>query len=117
MRPRNREKFTIAIICALALETEAAEAYFDEVYDRFGTVYDKSKADRNCYLNGRVGKHETVMCYMPGMGKGSAAMVASDLRHSYPNIEIALVLGICGGVPKSSNGQPIFLGDVSLAIP
>lgn len=112
MRPRNREKFTIAIICALALETEAAEACFDEVYDRFGTVYGKSKADRNCYLNGRVGKHDTVMCYMPGMGKRSAAIVASDLRHSYPNIEIVLVLGICGGVPKSPSGQPIFLGDV-----
>ena len=92
MRPRNREKFTIAIICALALEAEAAEAYFDEIYDRFGTIYGKSDADRNCYLNGRIGKHQTVMCYMPGMGKGSAAMVASDLRHSYPNIEITFVL-------------------------
>jgi nucleoside phosphorylase len=111
MCPSSRENSTVAIICALAFEAEAVEAHFDEIYDRLGRHYGKNKGDRNCYLNGRIGKHEVVLCYMPEMGKGSAAMVASDLRHSYSNIEIALLVGICGGVPKLPSGQPIFLGD------
>lgn len=93
------------------LEADAIEAHFDDIYDRFGDHYGQHEMDRNCYLNGRIGKHEVVLCYMPGMGKGSAAMVASDLRFSYINIEMALVVGICGAVPKLTNGQPLFLGD------
>lgn len=115
MRPNSREKFTVAIICALVLEAEAAEAHFDEIYDRLGRYYGKSKGDRNSYLNGRIGKLDVVLCYMPGMGKCSAAMVASDLRFSYSNIELALVVGICGGAPYSPPREPIFLGDAIIS--
>lgn len=41
MRPKSRNDFTIAIICALPLEVEAVEALFDETYDRFGKHYGK----------------------------------------------------------------------------
>lgn len=115
MNPSNRDQFTIAIICALVEEANAVEALFDEVYDRLSQVYGKARGDRNAYVNGRMGKHEVVLCYMPNMGKGSAAMVASDLRFSYTNIKMALVAGVCGGVPKRSNGQPIFLGDTIIS--
>jgi nucleoside phosphorylase len=52
---------------------------------------------------------------MPGMGKGSAASVASDLRISYPGTKIALVVGICGGAPSPSKDQEVFLGDVIIS--
>jgi nucleoside phosphorylase len=52
---------------------------------------------------------------MPGMGKGSAANVASSLQFSYPGIELALVVGICGGAPFSPEDQDIFLGDVIIS--
>ncbi|KAL4766729.1 hypothetical protein BDW60DRAFT_27146 [Aspergillus nidulans var. acristatus] len=112
MRPKSRKDFTIAIICALPLEADAVEALFDEHYDRLGKYYGKQRGDANSYINGRIGKHDVVLCYLPGMGKGSAASVASSLRVSYIGIRLSLVVGICGGVPALSNNQELFLGDV-----
>ncbi|PYH37452.1 kinesin light chain [Aspergillus neoniger CBS 115656] len=115
MRPRSRDDFTIAIICALPLEADAVEALFDETYDRLCRYYGKQKGDVNAYLNGRVGKHNVVLCYMPGMGNCSAASVASSLRVSYTNVQLALVVGICGGAPTTANGRHIYLGDVVIS--
>jgi nucleoside phosphorylase len=115
MLPKSRNDFTIAIICALPLEAEAVEALFDETYDRFGKYYGKQRGDANAYINGRIGKHDVVLCYMPGMGKGSAASVASSLQVSYTVIDLALVVGICGGAPSPPEYQEIFLGDVIIS--
>ncbi|KAF4232361.1 hypothetical protein CNMCM6805_010007 [Aspergillus fumigatiaffinis] len=116
MRPRRRTDFMIAIICALPLEAEAVEALFDEGYDRRGKYYGKQRGDANAYVNGRIGQHDVVLCYMPGMGKGRAASVASSLLVSYPEIELALVVGICGGAPPPPpKYQEIFLGDVIIS--
>ncbi|KAL4758885.1 purine and uridine phosphorylase [Aspergillus foveolatus] len=115
MRPRSRNDFTIAIICALPLEADAVEALFDEHYDRLGKRYGKRGGDANAYINGRIGKHDVVLCYMPGMGKGSAANVASSLQVSYPGIKLALVVGICGGAPSPPEYGDIFLGDVIIS--
>ncbi|KAJ5720194.1 hypothetical protein N7493_007072 [Penicillium malachiteum] len=51
------------------------------------------------------------------MGQSSAANVASMLKISYTGIELALVVGICGGVPypPGNNEQEIFLGDVIIS--
>ncbi|KAL6230430.1 nucleoside phosphorylase domain-containing protein [Aspergillus navahoensis] len=69
MRPSSRDGFAIAIICALNLEAEAVEELFDETYDRLGGYYRKQPGDDNAYINGRIGNHNAVVCYMPGMGK------------------------------------------------
>ncbi|KAL3488611.1 putative kinesin light chain [Aspergillus germanicus] len=115
MRPRSRDDFAIAIICALPLEAEAVEAQFDETYDRLGKYYGKQRGDANAYINGRIGKHDVVLCYLPGMGKGSAAGVASSLLVSYPGVKLVLVVGICGGAPPPPEYQEIFLGDVIIS--
>ncbi|KAE8390738.1 hypothetical protein BDV23DRAFT_183253 [Aspergillus alliaceus] len=115
MRPSSRDKFAIAIICALTLEAEAVEDLFDETYDRLGECYRKEPGDDNAYVNGRIGKHNVVVCYMPSMGKGSAASVASSLKISYKRIEVALVVGVCGGAPYPSSGGEVFLGDVIIS--
>ncbi|KAL2782706.1 nucleoside phosphorylase domain-containing protein [Aspergillus keveii] len=115
MRPSSRDEFAIAIICALTLEAEAVEDLFNEPYDRLGEYYRKQPGDDNAYINGRIGNHNVVVCYMPGMGKGSAASVASSLKISYKRIEVALVVGICGGAPYPSSGGEIFLGDVIIS--
>jgi hypothetical protein len=88
--PARRSEFTIAIICALTLEADAVEALFDETYDRLGQRYDKEPGDTNAYVNGRIGRHNVVLCYMSGMGKGSAATVATNLGFSYTEIQPAL---------------------------
>ncbi|KAL4861339.1 hypothetical protein BDV12DRAFT_191137 [Aspergillus spectabilis] len=115
MRPRSRDDFAIAIFCALPLEAEAVEGLFDETYDRLGRYYSKQPGDANAYINGRIGKHDVVLCYMPGMGKGSAAGVAPSLLVSYPGVRLALVVGICGGAPSPLEYQEIFLGDVIIS--
>ncbi|KAJ5890135.1 hypothetical protein N7504_010945 [Penicillium tannophilum] len=115
MRPLSRNDFAIAIICALPLEADAVEALFDETFDRLGRVYGKERGDNNAYINGRIGRHNVVVCYMPGMGKESAASVASTLRFSYPEVDVALVVGICGGAPSPSPSKRIYLGDVIIS--
>ncbi|KAJ5707369.1 hypothetical protein N7488_007170 [Penicillium malachiteum] len=115
MRPRTRNDFEIAIICALPLEADAVEALFDEHYDIMGQIYRKQPGDANSYTTGKIGQHNIVLCYMPGIGKGSAASVASSLRVSYTGIKLALVVGICGGVPFPSGGPSIVLGDVIIS--
>ncbi|OJD25604.1 hypothetical protein ACJ73_03029 [Blastomyces percursus] len=115
MRPKRETGFSIAIICALPIEADAVEALFDETYDRLGKYYPKQPGDANSYINGRIGEHNVVLCYMPGMGKGSAASVASSLLVSYTRIQLALVVGICGGAPYPSSNTQIFLGDVIIS--
>ncbi|KAK2805280.1 hypothetical protein FQN50_006306 [Emmonsiellopsis sp. PD_5] len=115
MPPKRRDDFKVAIICALALEAEAVEALFDEIYDRSGMIYGKQPGDTNLYITGRIGKHDIVLCCMPEMGKVSAASVSSALTISYPGIRLALVVGICGGAPSPSSDQQIFLGDVIIS--
>lgn len=115
MQSQSRNEFTIAIICALPLEADAVDGLLDETYDRLGQHYGKQLGDANIYTNGRIGKHNVVLCYLPGMGKGSAASVVSSLQVSYTGIELTLVVGICGGAPSSPSGQGIFLGDVIIS--
>ncbi|KAL5333115.1 hypothetical protein BJX70DRAFT_403877 [Aspergillus crustosus] len=115
MRPANRDGFTIAIICALTLEADAVEALFDETYDRFSTAYGQDEQDYNAYITGRLGQHHVVLCYLPSMGKRSAAAAAASLRMNYKRIELALVVGICGAVPFASKDTEIVLGDVIIS--
>ncbi|KAG2411912.1 hypothetical protein HFD88_009468 [Aspergillus terreus] len=115
MRPSSRDEFAIAIICALTLEAEAVEALFDETYDRLSAFYKKQSGDDNAYFNGRIGSHNVVLCLMPRMGKGNAASVAASLKISYRKIQVALVVGICGGAPYSPTKEEIFLGDVIIS--
>ncbi|BCR88831.1 uncharacterized protein ACHE_50029A [Aspergillus chevalieri] len=115
MRPKSRNDFAIAIICALPLEADAVEALFDETYDRLGKHYGKQPGDVNVYINGRIGRHHVVLCYLPGMGKGSAASVASSLQVSYTGIQLALVVGICGGAPPPPKYDEIFFSDIIIS--
>ena len=62
------------------------------------------------------GHHNTVLAYMPGMGKSAAESVAASCRSNFVGIRLALVVGICGGVPGGSdNKKEILLGDVIIS--
>jgi nucleoside phosphorylase len=118
MPPKTRDDFEIAIICALPLEADAVEALFDEYYDASGDKYGKLPGDGNTYTTGRMGQHDIVLVHMPEMGKGSAATVASRAHMSFVGIKLALVVGICGGVPfQFGNNQQteMILGDVFIS--
>ncbi|KAF3398756.1 hypothetical protein DPV78_006354 [Talaromyces pinophilus] len=118
MPRKTRDEFEIAIICALLLEADAVEALFDEYYDASGDKYGKLPGDGNTYTTGRMGQHDIVLVHMPGMGKGSAATVASRAHMSFLGIKLAPVVGICGGVPfQFGNNQQteMILGDVFIS--
>jgi nucleoside phosphorylase len=100
----------------LPREANAAKALFDVEWDCKGDVYGKAPMDKNSYVTGLIGRHNVVLAFMPKMGKGSAAVVASNLQFSFESIKLALVVGICGGAPsrKTIKGgkEEIVLGDV-----
>src|ERR1700722_3134837 len=110
--PSQRNDFKIAIICALRSEADAVEALFDKFWGDHGEMYGKAPGDPNAYTTGVIGLHNVVLAHMPGIGKGSAAGVASSFRYSFRGIKLSLVVGICGGVPYGTDGEEILLGDV-----
>ena len=115
VQPKDRDGFEIAIICALRSEANAVEALFDEYWDEDGDQYGKALGDTNTYTTGAIGRHNVVLAHMPGMGKGSAASVASSFRSSFGRIKLALVVGVCGGVPVLADCEEILLGDVIIS--
>jgi nucleoside phosphorylase len=113
--PRSRRDFEIAIICALRLEADAVHAVFDKLWEDEGKHYGKAPRDENAYTPGVIGDYNVVLAYMPGMGKVNASGVAASLKSSFTGIKLALIVGICGGVPSAGadgKGGEIYLGDV-----
>ncbi|KAL3441107.1 nucleoside phosphorylase domain-containing protein [Aspergillus insuetus] len=100
MRLKSRNNFAIAIICALPLEADAVKALFNKLYNQLGKYYNKQPSNANVYINGRIGKYNMVLCYMPGIGKRSIASVASSLKISYRGVKLALVVSIYRGAPS-----------------
>ena len=106
--------YSVGWICAITTELVAAQALLDEKHE--GPDY-VSPNDNNIYTLGRIGKHNVVIAVLPDgeYGIASAASVASDMRHSFPNIRLGLMVGIGGGAP--SKKHDIRLGDVVVSNP
>jgi nucleoside phosphorylase len=102
----------IAILCALTLEADAFETLFD---GQWTGGYNRSEGDTNTYTFGFIGRHSVVLVHMPGMGTTYSATVATCCRSTFPRISLALVVGICGGVPFSQDGTELLLGDVVIS--
>ncbi|KAJ5000853.1 hypothetical protein K4K48_002085 [Colletotrichum sp. SAR 10_66] len=96
-RPRRREDFRIAVLCALRLEFNAAALAFDEFFDEEGDKFGRARGDTNTYTTGRIGKYNVVMALLPSMGT------------------LALLVGICGGVPSPGTEKEVLLGDVIIS--
>jgi nucleoside phosphorylase len=109
--PRN---YSVGWICAVTTEYVAARAFLDEVHE--GPEY-VSEHDNNDYTLGRIRKHNVVIAVLPDgeYGTDSAASVARDMLHSFPNIRIGLMVGIGGGAP--SRNHDIRLGDIVVSSP
>ena len=112
LAPLDSGGFYVAIICGLPLEAECVQEVFDKFWEDEGKKYGRATGDPNAYTHGVIGEHNVVLAYMPGMGSTSAAAVAGSMRVSFPNIKLALVVGVCGGMPYGNNKEEIVLGDV-----
>lgn len=107
-------KYTVGWISAITSEAVAASAFLDEEHD--GPQY-VAQRDNNSYTLGRIGSHNVVIAVLPDgeYGTTSAAAVARDMLHSFPNVRIGLMVGIGGGAPSPKND--IRLGDVVVSSP
>ncbi|KAI9774450.1 MAG: hypothetical protein M1839_001733 [Geoglossum umbratile] len=113
-RRLDHENYTVGWICAITTEYVAASEFLDEEHERPDHL---AQSDNNDYTLGRVGKHNVVIAVLPDgeYGTASAASVARDMLHSFPNIRIGLMVGIGGGVP--SRKHDIRLGDIVVSSP
>ncbi|KFA54470.1 hypothetical protein S40293_08006 [Stachybotrys chartarum IBT 40293] len=113
-RPSRRDDFEIAIICALPVEYNAVTLLFDEFWDEDGDQFGRVAGDFNNYTTGRIGKFNVVLALLSVVGKAAAAGAAASIRSSYRGLRLALLVGICGGVPWPNGDEPreILLGDV-----
>lgn len=113
-KPASRDDFSIAIICALDTEYNAVALVFDQFWDEIGDVYGKADGDTNHYTTGRIAQHDVVLTLLPQMGKVSAAGAAASMRSSFRSLRLALLVGVCGGVPVVKH-QEVLLGDVIIS--
>ncbi|TFB03806.1 hypothetical protein CCMA1212_004252 [Trichoderma ghanense] len=105
--------YTVGWICALATELVAAKAFLDQEHQRPSYL---AKHDNNSYSLGSMGGHNVVIAVLPAKeyGTASAAAVARDMVHSFPNIRVGLMVGVGGGAPSSRHD--VRLGDVVVSM-
>ncbi|KAL7936451.1 ankyrin repeat-containing domain protein [Trichoderma chlorosporum] len=114
LQQKTNEEYTIGWICAVTTEYVAAQAVLDEIHQGPERV---SHANQSDYTLGSIGKHNVVIATLPygEYGTASAAAVAKDLSHNFPNISTRLIVGIGGGAP--SKRTDIRLGDIVVSAP
>ncbi|OHW99045.1 ankryin repeat protein [Colletotrichum incanum] len=106
--------YTVGWICAITTEYVAAQAFLDERHERPARL---APSDSNNYALGKLSGHNVVIAVLPHgeYGTTSAAVVARDMLHSFPNIRLGLMVGIGGGAP--SQKHDIRLGDIVVSCP
>ncbi|KAL2843373.1 hypothetical protein BJY01DRAFT_235679 [Aspergillus pseudoustus] len=111
---KKSTEYTIGWICAIVTEYAAAQEFLDEEHEGPDFV---SSGDTNHYTLGRIREHNVVIAVLPDgeYGTAAAAMVATNMQNSFPNVRIGLLVGIGGGVP--SERHDIRLGDVVVSAP
>ncbi|OMP84216.1 hypothetical protein BK809_0000148 [Diplodia seriata] len=117
----SAEDYNVAWICALPdVELDPARLMLD---DEHTTPSIDRNFDDTTYICGRVEEHRVVVACLPEgeTGNVSVSRLTYPLFRSFPNIKIALLVGIGGGVPRPSRGgnplDEIYLGDVVIGFP
>ncbi|KAH6995351.1 nucleoside phosphorylase domain-containing protein [Ilyonectria destructans] len=106
------QDYTVGWVCATISEYVAAQEFLDEEHqdeeqETLGTLHPD---DANHYTLGRIGKHHVVVAFSSNSQSGAASNTAIDMVRSFPNIRIALLVGI--GYGARNDAHDIRLGDV-----
>jgi nucleoside phosphorylase len=109
----NHSEYTVAIICPLEVEMSAVRYMLDVEHAKLPS----KEGDLNRYIIGEMSGHNVVVGFLPvgTQGIGAAATVCTDMRRTFPNATLRLLVGIGGGVPSATND--VRLGDVVVGIP
>ncbi|CAG9989711.1 unnamed protein product, partial [Clonostachys byssicola] len=104
----RHEDYTVGWICALPIELAAAKSMLDRLHKPLSPL----SGDSNTYTLGNIGLHNIVLACLPltHYGTNNAAIVAANMRRSYPAIDKRLMVGIGGGLPTPS--RDVRLGDI-----
>ncbi|KAK2812422.1 hypothetical protein FQN50_001423 [Emmonsiellopsis sp. PD_5] len=107
------QDYSVVWICALPLETAAAEAMLDDTHPSLPT----RPNDGNSYILGSISTHNVVILSLPlGVyGTTSATASVTQMQATFGAIRFGLMVGIGGGVPGRDND--IRLGDVVVSKP
>ncbi|KAK2060221.1 purine and uridine phosphorylase, partial [Colletotrichum caudatum] len=110
----NPKKYTVGWICAITTEFVAAQTFLDDRHEKPESV---APQDSNSYALGSISGHNVVIAVLPQgeYGTNSAAVVARDMLHSFPNVRVGLMVGIGGGAPTPKHD--IRLGDIVVSCP
>ncbi|EFY88015.1 G-protein beta WD-40 repeats containing protein, putative [Metarhizium acridum CQMa 102] len=100
---------TVAIFVALVLESVAVVLSFDEEF------HCHTKGAKYVYRFGRIGQHCVVVAQPNDMGKVNASNISAHVTNVFPNVRLALMVGIGGGIPGGE--KDIRLGDVVVSKP
>jgi len=113
MKQLTYDDYTVGIICPLDVEMTALRYMLDEEHIRLPG----RDGDRNRYILGKMGDHNVAIGYLPhgSQGIGAAATVATDMRRTFPSVQLRMLVGIGGGIPSKRND--IRLGDVVVGMP
>ncbi|KAE8371342.1 nucleoside phosphorylase domain-containing protein [Aspergillus bertholletiae] len=106
-------QYTIGWVSALPIELAAAQEMLDDKHE----VPPQNASDTNIYTLGQIAKHNVVIACLPKsqIGIKSAAVVATQMKSTFPTIVFILMVGIGGGVPQAN--LDIRLGDVVVSRP
>lgn len=110
----NPDDYTVGWICALSTELVAARAFLDEEHP---PLKYQCPEDSNGYILGRIHNHNIAIAVLPSglYGTTYATNVVTNMRWTFLNIRIGLLVGIGGGVPSPKHD--IRLGDVVVSTP
>jgi nucleoside phosphorylase len=103
--------YHVGWIAALPLEGAAALDMLDEEHEHIL----QANQDDNNYFLGRIGLHNVVITVLPYMGSVPAAVVAAQMRNTFPSLRFVLLVGIGGGAPTPTHD--VRLGDVVVSRP
>ncbi|KAL4893708.1 putative wd40 protein [Aspergillus ambiguus] len=106
------ESITIAIFCALAYEAVAVKYTLDQEYS---CRLERVGSEQYVYSFGRIDDHKIVIARPPEMGTVNAAQCAAAVGQQFPNVRLALMVGIGAGLPSSKHD--IRLGDLVVSTP
>ena len=111
---RAHGDYTIGWVCALPKERTAAKAMLDEEHADLGVPL----MDPNSYTLGSMSGHNVVIACLPAgqTGTESAAVTATWMASTFPNIRCGLMVGIGGGIP-THDAHDVRLGDVVVSTP
>lgn len=109
----DHEDYTVGWICPLEVEQIAAMEMLDEEHDKLP----QPLSDHNAYSLGSIYGHNIVVAGLPQTGNCSAATVVTQLRMTFPNVRFGLLVGIGGGVPRTTDSGMIRLGHVVVSKP